>query len=86
MTPRAQFTCFNASQSWPTAEDVLRNTVVPCLVYAGDADPACSDAREGAKLMPNATFVSLPGLDHLQAFERSDLILPHVKKFLVQVT
>jgi hypothetical protein len=35
-------------------------------------------------LMPNATFVSLSGLSHGQAEERSDLVLPHIKKFLAE--
>ena len=35
--------------------------------------------------MPNATFVTLPGLDHYQGWLRSDLVLPHVNKFLSAV-
>ena len=35
--------------------------------------------------MPNVTFVSLPGLKHAETFFRSDLVLPHVMKFLASV-
>src|SRR5439155_870860 len=35
--------------------------------------------------MPNVTFVSLPGLNHMEGFFRSDLVLPHVTKFLATV-
>jgi len=35
--------------------------------------------------MPNATFFSLPGLGHADTFFRSDLVLPHVIRFLQTV-
>lgn len=54
----------------------------PCLVFAGDADPRHDGAREAASHMPNATFVSLPGLNHGTGLERIDLVLPHLTKFL----
>ena len=65
-------------------EDVLPKIKTPCLLYAGEADAACPDAECAARV-PGARFVSLPGLDHTQAFERIDLVLPHVKEFLARV-
>jgi pimeloyl-ACP methyl ester carboxylesterase len=59
---------------------------VPCLVYCGDADPRYSGAKRGASHLPQARFVSLPGLDHGQAGMRSDLVLPHIKEFLAGVS
>jgi hypothetical protein len=32
--------------------------------------------------MPNASFVSFPGLNHPEAFWRADVVLPAVMKFL----
>ena len=61
---------------------VLPTMTMPCLVYAGDADGLHVGAEECVKHMPNVTWVSLPGLDHTLAMERSDLVLPHVQKFL----
>lgn len=61
---------------------VLPTMTMPCLVYAGDADGLHAGAEECVKRMPNVTWVSLPGLDHAQAMERSDLVLTHVRKFL----
>ena len=61
---------------------------VPVLVFCGDADPRHSGARESANHMPKAKFVSLPGLDHVQAdlcITRNDLVLAHVKEFLAKV-
>lgn len=37
------------------------------------------------KAMPNAVFVSLHGLDHVEALHRTDLVLPHVVKFLAEL-
>ena len=60
---------------------------MPALLYCGDADRFADPGsmREAAEVMPNATFVSLPGLDHLPALVRSDLVMPHVRGFLRQV-
>jgi hypothetical protein len=55
---------------------------MPCLVYVGEDDERLEGARECVNHMPNGTFVSFPGLDHLEAYVRSDLILPHIIKFL----
>jgi pimeloyl-ACP methyl ester carboxylesterase len=69
----------------PKAEDVLPRVTLPCLIFAGEADPWYPKARECANLMPNATFFSLPGIGH-EALERSDLVLPHISKFLAEVS
>ena len=66
----------------PDLSHVLPTMTMPCLVYAGDADGLHVGAEECVKHMPNVTWVSLPALDHSQAMERSDLVLPHVQKFL----
>jgi len=71
---------------WPKAEEVLPNITIPCLIFAGEADASCVGARECASRMPNATFFSLPGLRHFEAAFRSDLVLPHIKKFLAEAS
>ncbi len=57
---------------------------MPALLYCGDADRFADheSMKEAAALMPHATFVSLPGLDHLPALVRADLVMPHVRNFL----
>ena len=52
---------------------------MPCMVYAGDRDPAYDTA------IPNGRFVDLPDLDPVQSAFRCDLVLPHVKAFLTEV-
>ena len=71
-----------------SVEDDLLSMTMPFLVYVGESDQLNPHIDVGGyvKRLPNATFVSLPGLDHLQAFTRSDLVLPHVKTFLEQVS
>ena len=68
--------------------DDLPGMTMPFLIYAGESDEAIPymEVKEYAQRLPNSTFVSLPGLDHIQGLTRSDLVLPHVKKFLARVS
>ena len=70
----------------PDLSHVLPTMTMPCLVYCGDADGLYAGAEECVKHMPNVAWVSLPGLDHSQAMERGDLVLPHVQKFLAKAS
>lgn len=74
------------TQDRPDISDVIPTMTMPCLVYAGDADPLYAQVKECAGRLPNARFVSLPGLDHGQGFRYSHEALPHVKKFLSEVS
>ena len=67
-------------------EGVLPTMTMPCLLFAGDADPRFAGVKKAVSHMPNATFVSLPGIDHGQGSTRSDLVLPHITDFLVNVS
>ena len=63
--------------------EYLPTLTTPCLLYAGADDTyPHSRAEACAEIMQNATFVSLPGLDHGGAFRARDQVLPHVLKFL----
>lgn len=70
------------AQDRPNLEAVLPTMQMPCLLYVGEADGSYSEVEACARHIPNVTFFSLPGLDHIQGMERSDLVLPHVTKFL----
>jgi len=59
---------------------------MPCLIYAGDADGLHVGAQRCVTKMPNATWVSMPGLNHDEAMRHSNLVLPHVTEFLRVVT
>jgi pimeloyl-ACP methyl ester carboxylesterase len=70
----------------PGFAQVLPRMTMPCLVFAGEADPVYPANKEFVARMPNATFFSLPGLNHPEAFFRSDLVLPRVRQFLRTLT
>ena len=64
----------------------LASIPVPCLVYCGDIDPLHTGAKESVNHIPKARFISLPGIAHVPAWSRSDLVLPHIKEFLAKVS
>ncbi len=49
-------------------DDLLPQINMPCCLYAGDADDIYLEARAARERIPGAVFISLPGLDHCQAF------------------
>ena len=69
----------------PSVEDVLPTLTMPCLIYVGDADRVFAQVEQSARLIPDATYVVLPGLDHWAGLYRSDVVLPHVRAFLGRV-
>ena len=73
------------SQDRPSLEEVLPTMTMPCLLYAGEADANYPDVKACCKQLPNVTFFSLPGLNHVEAFFQSNLVLPHITKFLATV-
>jgi pimeloyl-ACP methyl ester carboxylesterase len=75
-----------AAQERPSLDDGPSRMTMPSLLMVGDADARYSAVQECAKRMPDATFVALPGCNHVTGFVRSDLVLPHVTQFLSTVT
>jgi pimeloyl-ACP methyl ester carboxylesterase len=70
----------------PSLADVLPTISLPCLLYSGEFDPRLSRIQECLQGLDNGTFFSLPECDHLAAFARSDLVLPHATAFLAKVS
>jgi pimeloyl-ACP methyl ester carboxylesterase len=66
--------------------EVLPTMTMPCLLYAGLADPIYPVAEATVAEMPNAKFFTLPGLGHAEGLLRSDLVLPKVTEFLRSLT
>jgi pimeloyl-ACP methyl ester carboxylesterase len=74
------FECFAGWTPWP----LFPNIAAPTLIVAGELeDVGCVKA---AARMPDGRAVVLPGLDHVGAFARSDVVLPHVLPFLREAT
>jgi pimeloyl-ACP methyl ester carboxylesterase len=69
----------------PVAEKALKKIIVPCLLYAGEADPWFPAVKWCAGAIPYARFFSLPALDHMQGLLKSELVLPHLMEFLREV-
>jgi pimeloyl-ACP methyl ester carboxylesterase len=55
---------------------------VPCLIIAGQRDEMHDNAERAAAEMPGARFLSLPGLDHLQSLDATEIYLPDLLDFL----
>ena len=69
-------------ESSPDASGYLSKFKLPCLIYAGEADPRFPDAKKTASQIPGAQFFSLPGLNHSQCNAHTELTLPYITKFL----
>jgi pimeloyl-ACP methyl ester carboxylesterase len=82
--PRALLIMQKALSEWPGAEDILPDLKIPVLIFVGDADPAYAGAKEGAAKLPDATFVTVPGMNHDQALMHSELVIPYLKAFLAK--
>lgn len=66
-------------------DETIATTTLPCLLYMGEADSGYSKAIESVDVLPNLTFVTLPDLNHEQGAMRSDLVLPHITRFLANI-
>jgi pimeloyl-ACP methyl ester carboxylesterase len=67
-------------------QDRLGEIELPTLIYCGDRDPIHEGARQAAEAMPKATFASLAGLNHIDAWVDSELVLRHTRPFLREAT
>ncbi len=77
------FLAVNASLALrPSVERALEKMTMPCLIYAGDADPFFERAKKAADRLPNAKFVALPGLGHAEAPSAAEAIMPHAIELL----
>ena len=65
--------------------DLLPKMTMPCLVYAGSADPIYPVVEATVAEMPNVTFFTVSGLGHTETLLRSELVLPKVTDFLRSV-
>ena len=69
----------------PGFAEILPTMTMPCLLFAGENDWHHAKNKECIRSIPNVTFFYLPGLGHVEALFRSDLVLPHVTQFLATV-
>jgi pimeloyl-ACP methyl ester carboxylesterase len=67
----------------PGVADSLAQMVMPCLLIVGELDDANDLARQAARELPRADFVSVGGLGH--DARKSNVWLPYVNAFLQHV-
>jgi pimeloyl-ACP methyl ester carboxylesterase len=65
--------------------DMLSSMTMPCLVYAGTADPIYPLVEETIAEMPNVTFFALPDVKHSEGLFQRDVVVPRVVAFLAKV-
>ena len=70
------------AQDRPGLEEILPSMDLPCCLYVGEADPIYPEVTACSQYRPRVTCFSLPGLNHCEAYARSELVLPRVTKFL----
>lgn len=63
-------------------EDILSELSLPILLYVGEKDELYAGVKKCYQILPNASFISLPGLNHSESFEKRNLILPQIIDFL----
>lgn len=63
----------------------LPSVVVPVQMFVGELEDPEHYNDRAAERMPNASVRRLEGLDHLDAFIRSDLVIPFAMAFLARV-
>jgi pimeloyl-ACP methyl ester carboxylesterase len=75
-----------ASKDWGHGfDDVLPTMTMPVLLFVGETDSFYPGVKECAKSIPNATYISFPGIDHAELEFRKDLVLPYITDFLKKV-
>ena len=69
------------AQDRPSLDHILPTMLMPCCLYAGEIDPIYPEVEACSRHIPQVTFFSLPGLNHCEAYARSELVLPRVTGF-----
>jgi pimeloyl-ACP methyl ester carboxylesterase len=75
----AQISLNNACGEDSGCADALARITTPCLLIAGERDGVNDPARQAAKELPVADFVSIGGIGH--AMVHAQTILPYVRAF-----
>ncbi len=65
--------------------EILPRLTLPCLLYVGEQDGSFLGTKAAAALIPNARFVSFPGVGHIEVTARPELALPVILRFLAEV-
>lgn len=76
---------FLAMPNWNWDEwDALPHIVAPALFLTGELEDPDDETSEAAALMRKGARFRIPGQGHINAFLRSDVVLPQAKAFLAE--
>lgn len=83
LDPTAIVAYLEQARRRPAFVNCLPQITLPCLFYAGDGDDGpYTGGHKAAALMPNASFLPMPGFNHVGASAAAALVLPEVLSFL----
>jgi pimeloyl-ACP methyl ester carboxylesterase len=72
-----------AARDWGGLGERMTDISMPSLFYVGEEDTLMLPGIQScAQQVLRATFVVLPGMDHSDVYERSEVVLPHLANFL----
>jgi pimeloyl-ACP methyl ester carboxylesterase len=71
-----------AQQTRPALPDVFNNLTMPALLFCGDKDQRYSLVQKTVQELPQAQFVSLPGVSHFSGVMHPELLVPQLLAFL----
>lgn len=66
----------------PDISTILSALTMPCLLFAGEADPLHPLVERCARELVNGCFVSLPARNHFEVARQPSLMLPYLFSFL----
>lgn len=69
----------------PDVSAFISTVRLPCLLFAGEADPLYAAVQRCASELPDAGFFGVPGLNHAQLALQLKCVLPPVITFLSEV-
>jgi hypothetical protein len=75
-----------ACDAWVEIDDVLTTFGQPYLLIMGENHEMYPPMKDYSKQLPERSLDTLPGVNHLSAFQRSALVIPIVTGFLETVT
>ena len=79
--PEAVAASLQGTRCLPSKE-MLAQFSKPSFIFVGEQDPRLASSKEMVSWLPNAELAVVPGRDHYHTFFSSELVLPHLNRFL----
>jgi pimeloyl-ACP methyl ester carboxylesterase len=79
---RALIAWNRGSGGWEHFDDVIRGISIPCTLYAGEKSGEFTGAQRAAREIPGATFVVIPGGEHLEGGTWISILKPYIDRLV----